>query len=270
MQSIKLGIVGAGNMASALVRGLLGSGSLRPEQIRVSDVSEAALQVLSASYAVETALDNRAVSGWADVVLIAVKPDVVRLILPDLKAAYREEQLFLSIAAGIPIRTISDSLGPAARIIRAMPNTPALVLAAATALARGANASDSDVALACDIFRAVGSPVVLEESQLDAVTGLSGSGPAYVMLIIEALADGGVKMGLKRETALFLAIQTLYGSAKLLLDTGEHPAVLKDRVASPGGTTIAGLCALEAGGLRHALIEAIEAATRRSSELGEG
>lgn len=270
MQSINLGIVGGGNMASALIRGLLGSKSLGTQQIRVSDKLEAQLQALNREYGIETAKDNRTISQWADVVLIAVKPQVVPAVLPELKDTYRKEQLFISIAAGVPIASFAAVLPAGARVIRAMPNTPALVQQAATALARGAHANDDDLELACHVFRAVGTPVVLEESQLDAVTGLSGSGPAYVMLMIEALADGAVNMGLSRQVALTLATQTLYGSAKLLLESGEHPAVLKDRVASPGGTTIAGLRALEQHGLRHALIEAVAAATERSRCLGRG
>jgi len=175
----------------------------------------------------------------------------------------------VSIAAGVPIGVFAEKLPAGARIVRAMPNTPALVLEGATALARGTHATDADVATARGIFDAVGETVVLDESQMDAVTGLSGSGPAYVMLIAEALADGGVRMGLSRETARTLAVRTLYGSAKLLLESGEHPAVLKDKVASPAGTTIAGLCVLESHGVRNALIEAVTAATLRSKELGK-
>jgi len=269
MKSIKLGIVGAGNMATALVRGLLVSGRLSAEQMRVTDVSEAQCQALRTAHAVVSEASNAALAAWANVVLVAVKPQVVPSILADLKAAYRAEQLVVSIAAGVPIGVFAEKLPAGARIVRAMPNTPALVLEGATALARGTHATDADVATARGIFDAVGETVVLDESQMDAVTGLSGSGPAYVMLIAEALADGGVRMGLSRETARALAVRTLYGSAKLVLESGEHPAALKDKVASPGGTTIAGLCALESHGVRNALIEAVTAATLRSKELGK-
>jgi pyrroline-5-carboxylate reductase len=269
MKSIKLGIVGAGNMASALVRGLLVSGRLSAEQLRVTDVSDAQCQALRTAYAVVSEANNTALAAWANVVLVAVKPQVVPSILLDLAAAYRPEQLIVSIAAGVPSALFAQALPTGARIVRAMPNTPALVLEGATALARGTHATDADVATARGIFDAVGETVVLDESQMDAVTGLSGSGPAYVMLIAEALADGGVRMGLSRETARALAVRTLYGSAKLLLESGEHPAALKDKVASPAGTTIAGLCALESHGLRNALIEAVTAATLRSKELGK-
>lgn len=269
MKSIQLGIVGAGNMASALVRGLVVSGRLTSEQIRVTDISEAQCQALRQAHGVARAANTLELAAWANVVLIAVKPQVVPSILPDLAAAHRKEQLIVSIAAGVATRTIALVLPAGARVVRAMPNTPALVLEGATALAGGEHATEADVATTRDIFDAVGETVVLDESQMDAVTGLSGSGPAYVMLIAEALADGGVRMGLKRETAQALAVRTLYGSAKLLLESGEHPAALKDKVASPGGTTIAGLCALERHGLRSALIEAVTAATLRSVELGK-
>lgn len=256
-------------MASALVRGLIVSGRLSAAQIRVCDISKAQCQALQQAHGVQSADTTSALVAWANVVLIAVKPQVVPSILPDLAAAYREEHLVLSIAAGVATPVIARALAAGARVVRAMPNTPALVLEGVTALARGEHATEADVAMARDIFDAVGAIVVLDEPQMDAVTGLSGSGPAYVMLVVEALADGGVRMGLKRETALALAARTLYGSAKLLLESGEHPAALKDKVASPGGTTIAGLCALEHHGVRNAFIEAVTAATLRSAELGK-
>lgn len=269
MKPIQLGIVGAGNMASALVRGLIVSGRLSAAQIRVSDISAAQCQVLQQAHGVQSANGTAALTAWANVVLIAVKPQVVPDVLQDLAAAHRDDLLVLSIAAGVSTRVIAEALAPGARVVRAMPNTPALVLEGATAVAPGQHATDADLVLARNIFDAVGATVVLDEPQMDAVTGLSGSGPAYVMLVVEALADGGVRMGLKRETALALAVRTLYGSAKLLLESGEHPASLKDKVASPAGTTIAGLCALERHGVRSAFIEAVTAATLRSAELGK-
>lgn len=267
MHSIKLGIIGAGNMANALVRGLVASKRLDTAQIRATDVSEQQRSALTAAYGVTTEASNAALLSWANVVLVAVKPQAVPHILADLSDNHAN-QLFISIAAGVPIQTFASALPPAARVIRAMPNTPALVLAAATALSPGAHATDADIETARAIFDAVGQSFVVSEAHMDAVTGLSGSGPAYVMLIVEALADGGVRMGLPRDIARALATQTLYGSAKLLLESGEHPGTLKDKVASPGGTTIAGLCELEARGARSALIEAVTAATLRSAELG--
>ncbi len=178
-------------------------------------------------------------------------------------------KLVISVAAGVPIAAMERRLGAGARIIRTMPNTPSLVGAGACALSRGEHASDEDLAVATRIFQAVGITTVVDENLLDAVTGLSGSGPAYIFLVIEALSDAGVKVGLPRYTAQKLAAQTVLGSAQLLIETGTHPGQLKDQVTSPGGTAIAGLHTLEAGGLRTTLINAVEAATRRAKELGE-
>jgi pyrroline-5-carboxylate reductase len=190
-------------------------------------------------------------------------------VVKEVASAFGPETLAISIAAGIPIAAFERRLPENTRVVRAMPNTAAIALAGATAIAPGSHATDADMSLAKHIFDAVGRTVVLDESLIDAVTGLSGSGPAYIMLIIEALADGGVKVGLHRETALLLAAQTVYGSAKLQLDTGEHPGRLKDMVTSPGGTAIAGLHTLESGGLRRTLIDAVEIATTRAQELGQ-
>ena len=269
MRGRKIGFLGGGNMAAALVRGLLQSSTVGPEQIRVSDVKGERLTELHAKYGVETTDDNEALAHWADVVVIAVKPQIVDRILAPLAAAVNDGDLVISIAAGVPIEAMEARLPPNARVIRSMPNTAAIALAGATAIAAGTNATHEDMMLAKAFFEAVGRCVVVDESLLDAVTGLSGSGPAYVMLMIEALADGGVKVGLGRDIALLLAAQTVYGAAKLQLDTGEHPGRLKDMVTSPGGTAIAGLHTLEAGGLRRTLIDAVEAAANRSAVLGE-
>ena len=211
---------------------------------------------------------NEDLARWADVIVIAVKPQIVDRILGALSASLNESDLVISIAAGVPIEALEARLPDGARVVRAMPNTAAIALAGATAIAPGAHATEDDLEVARALFEAVGRCVVVDESLLDAVTGLSGSGPAYVMLMIEALADGGVKVGLGRDTALLLAAQTVYGAAKLQLETGEHPGRLKDMVTSPGGTAIAGLHTLEAGGLRTTLIDAVEAASRRAAELG--
>ena len=205
----------------------------------------------------------------ADIVVLSVKPQTMEHLLDEIAPAVDHRKLVISIAAGISIAAIARKLGAGVRIVRTMPNTPALVGAGATALARGAHATDADLEQARALFQAVGTTVVVEEQHLDAVTGLSGSGPAFLFLVIEALADGGVKVGLARPVAMALAAQTVLGSAKLVLETGEHPGRLKDQVTSPGGTAIAGVHALEQGGLRAALIDAVEAATRRSHELGE-
>ena len=205
----------------------------------------------------------------ASIVVLSVKPQAMNRLLEEIKPALDESKLVISIAAGVPIEAIERKVGHGIRIIRTMPNTPALVGAGATALAPGEHATEADLVQAKALFEAVGMAVVVEEPLLDAVTGLSGSGPAYIFLIIEALADGGVKAGLARDQAQELAAQTVLGSAKLLIETGEHPGRLKDQVTSPGGTAIAGLHTLEAGGLRTTLMDAVEVATNRSRELGK-
>jgi pyrroline-5-carboxylate reductase len=264
----RIGLVGAGNMASALVRGLIASGSVTNEGVRASDPNGERLRELTAAHAIVTHTDNHELVVWADIVVLAVKPQALTSVLTELAPLIRPEQLLISIAAGVPIAAIEAILPAGSRVVRAMPNTAAIVLAGATGVAAGSRATAEDVTSAKALFEAVGRVVVVDESSLDAVTGLSGSGPAYVMMVIEALADGGVKVGLTREAALLLAAQTVYGSAKLQLETKEHPARLRDMVASPGGTTIAGIHALESGGLRPALINAVEQATQRSRELG--
>lgn len=268
MDGRRVGFLGGGNMAGALIRGLLQSKTVTADQIRASDVNRGRLAEIEATYGVAAVADNEAVARWADVIVIAVKPQLVERILLSLGDAVQGTDVVISIAAGIPIAVLEARLPAGSRVVRAMPNAAAIALAAATGVAKGANVTDGDIAVAKALFEAVGRCVVVEESLLDAVTGLSGSGPAYVMVVIEALADGGVKAGLPRETALLLAAQTVYGAAKLQMETGEHPGRLKDMVTSPGGTTIAGLHALEAGGLRGTLMDAVEAAWLRSAELG--
>jgi pyrroline-5-carboxylate reductase len=264
----KIGFIGGGNMAGALIRGLLTSHAVDPAHIRASDLNEGRRDELKNKFGIEATEDNAAVAEWADVIVIAVKPQIVDRVLGALGEGVREGDLVVSIAAGVPIEALEARLPAGARVVRTMPNTAAMALAAATAIAPGTHATKADIEVAKALFSAVGRVVVLDESLLDAVTGLSGSGPAYVMVMIEALADGGVKVGLGRDVALLLAAQTVYGAAKLQLDTGEHPGRLKDMVTSPGGTAIAGLHTLESGGLRRTLIDAVEAAARRSAELG--
>jgi len=197
-----------------------------------------------------------------------VKPQILPAVLAEVAPALKPGALLISVAAGVPVAVIERLVPAGTRVVRTMPNTPALVGAGATAIAAGGHATAADLEVAKRLFDAVGMTVILDEEQLDAVTGLSGSGPAYVFLIIEALSDAGVKMGLSRYNALALAAQTVHGAAKLLIETGEHPGRLKDMVTSPGGTAIAGIATLEAGGLRTTLINAVEAATSRSRELG--
>ena len=269
MKTRKLGFLGAGNMAGALIKGLLHAGVVDAENIIASDVKSDRLKQLHATHGIRVTQDNHALVREVDVLVLAVKPQVIDKILTDIGGDVRPDTLVISVAAGVPIESIEARLPSDARVVRSMPNTPATALAGATAISAGTHATEDDLATARALFEAVGRVVTLDEALLDAVTGLSGSGPAYIMVIIEALADGGVKVGLHRDTALLLAAQTVFGSAKLLLETGEHPGRLKDMVTSPGGTAIAGLHTLESGGLRRTLIDAVEAATKRSAELGE-
>lgn len=263
-----IGFLGAGNMAGALIKGLLHSGVVEASAIVASDVKADRLKHLHAVHGIRVTQDNHELVREVDVLVLSVKPQVIDKALSLVGADIQAHTLVISVAAGVPIEAIEGRLPPHARVVRSMPNTPATALAGATAIAGGTHATEADMERAEQIFQAVGRVVRLEEGLLDAVTGLSGSGPAYVMLIIEALADGGVKVGLHRDTALLLAAQTVYGSAKLLLETGDHPGRLKDMVTSPGGTAIAGLHTLESGALRKTLIDAVETATRRAAELG--
>lgn len=263
----RLAVIGSGNMAEALVRGILRAGLFLPDAITASDVLEDRLRLFREQFGIATGTDNAAIVAKADLVLLAVKPQVMGQVLQDLAQAV-DRHLVISIAAGIPTYSIEARFPRPVRVVRVMPNTPALVLEGASALCAGAHATAGDLAMARAIFEAVGRAVVLDETALDAVTGLSGSGPAYIFVVIEALADAGVRVGLSREVAQLLAAQTVLGSARMVLETGKHPAALKDMVASPGGTTIAGLHALEAGALRAALLDAVQAATERSRELG--
>jgi pyrroline-5-carboxylate reductase len=264
----KIGFLGGGAMAGALIKGLVTGGRVTRDQIRASDVKAPRLAELGRSFGIETTTDNAELVQWANVIVVSVKPQIVDRVLPIVAAHLAPEALVISIAAGVPILVFEETLGEGAKVIRTMPNTAAIAQAAATALSAGTHATEADMNVAVALFEAVGRCAVLDENLLDAVTGLSGSGPAYVMLMIEALADGGVKVGLGRDTALLLAAQTVYGAAKLQLETGEHPGRLKDMVTSPGGTAIAGLHTLESGGLRRTLIDAVEAAATRSAELG--
>lgn len=269
MKSQRIGMLGAGNMAGALIRGLLASKSVTADQIVASDVRADHLKELSTKYGIKTFSDNRLLAAASNLVVLAVKPQVIDRVLDQMADAFSPDTLLVSIAAGVPIRSLEARLPAHVRVVRAMPNTAAIALAGATGIAAGSRATQEDIDVTQALFAAIGRSVVLDETLIDAVTGLSGSGPAYVMVMIEALADGGVKVGLHRDTALLLAAQTVYGSAKLLLETGEHPGRLKDMVTSPGGTAIAGLHTLETGGIRRTLIDAVEAATRRAVELGE-
>lgn len=265
-----IGFVGGGNMAEALIRGLVRGGHAPAERVAASGPRTERMAELRDAYGIKTTADNREVARQSQILVLSVKPQILDRVLLEIADAVMPAALVISLAAGVSTTAIERRLPSGARVVRSMPNTPALVGAGATAIAAGSHAEASDLDLARFVFDAVGITVVLEENQLDAVTGLSGSGPAYIFLILEALADAGVKVGLSRRTAQKLAAQTVMGSAKMLLDTDGHPGQLKDMVTSPGGTAIAGLHTLEQGGLRTTLINAVESATLRSRELGRG
>jgi pyrroline-5-carboxylate reductase len=267
MRKLAIAFIGAGQMARALAAGFVKAGLAAPQRMTAADpVSEARTAFQQSVAGAHTIADNAAACKSADVVILATKPQQIAAAIGPLEAA-TAGKLVISIAAGVKLATLDTALGKA-RLIRVMPNTPCLVGQSASAYALGPRATRDDERLVDELLSAVGLALPVDETLLDAVTGLSGSGPAFVYVIIEALADGGVRMGLKRDVALRLAAQTVRGAAQMVLETGEHPAVLKDRVASPGGTTIAGLEALESGGLRGTLMAAVEAATKRSIELG--
>jgi pyrroline-5-carboxylate reductase len=263
-----IAFLGAGNMAEALVKGLLRAEVAAAREVICSDRNPARAE-LTQRYGVRFTSSNTEAATAADIVVLSVKPQVMNKLLDEIAPVLDQRKLVISIAAGVPIAAIERKVGHGVRIVRTMPNTPALVGAGATALTAGEHATEEDLSQARALFDAIGRTVVVDEPQLDAVTGLSGSGPAYIFLVIEALSDAGVKVGLARATAQDLAAQTVLGSAKLLIETGEHPGRLKDQVTSPGGTAIAGLHTLEAGGLRTTLMNAVEAATHRAKELGK-
>ncbi len=265
----KIAFLGGGNMAEALIKGIVAAGAAKPGQIMVTDISVNRLEHLRKTYGVMIKKSNPEAVREAAIVILSVKPQVIDRVMHEIMADIDDTRLVISIAAGVTIEKIETSLPSGARVVRVMPNTPALVLAGAAAIAGGGHATAEDLALAQSIFNSVGRAVVVEEKLMDAVTGLSGSGPAYVFTIIDALSDAGVKAGLSRPLALELAAQTVYGAAKMVLDTKEHPGKLRDMVTSPGGTTIEGLHALEKGKLRATLMNAVEAATARSRELGK-
>ena len=262
------GFIGGGNMAEAIIKGMMAGGTA-PAAIMVAEPVAARRQQLTEKYNITTTADNSDVAATCKTIILAVKPQLAPTVCAALKSEVTGAHLLISIMAGISCATLEGFFTAAPRVVRVMPNTPALVLAGAAAAAPGKNATGEDMAEVESLLSQVGKCYLVEEKLLDAVTGLSGSGPAYVLTFIEALADGGVKNGLPRETALNLALQTVLGTAKLLAETGEHPGSLRDKVTSPGGTTIAGLHALEKGSFRATVMNAVEAATLRSKELGK-
>jgi pyrroline-5-carboxylate reductase len=270
LQGKKIGFIGSGNMGEALISGLVLSKAANPENIICSDIAEDLLEEIRTKYKVATTTDNIEVAEKSEIVIYATKPQILGSVLNETAVALDQSKLIISIAAGVPLAAIAAGLQKELRLIRVMPNICAFVKESATAIAAGQFVLKDDVALARAIFDSVGETVFIQENILmDAFTGLSGSGPAYIFTIVDAMADAGVKMGLSRKDSLFLSTQTILGSAKLLLESKEHPGQLKDRVASPGGTAIAGIHTLEQGGLRTTLINAVESAAKRSKELGD-
>ena len=265
-----IGFLGAGKMATALAKGFIHAGLVAPEQLIGSDVSEAARAAFAKETSAKTSGSNPDVAKFAHILILAVKPDHVAGALAEIHEHMTEKHLLISIAAGVTLARLEAGLGKDARVIRVMPNTPALVGASATGFALGKSATAGDAETAKKLFSAVGVAFQVKESLLDAVTGLSGSGPAYVYLFIESLSDGGVAAGLPREIATKLAAQTVLGAAKMVLETGQHPGALKDMVTSPGGTTIEGLHELEKGKLRGPVMSAVRAATEKPKKLGQG
>jgi pyrroline-5-carboxylate reductase len=265
----KLVFIGAGNMGEALIKGLLKAQAVPASNIIATARRAERAQELAQRYGITTTLQNAQATQQADVLIIAVKPQILTPTLQALKTSIQPHTLVISVAAGVPLSVLQNLVPQGTAVYRAMPNTPAVVRAGATAVAAGAHTTPEHAACVHAIFEAVGMVTEVDEPLLNAVTGLSGSGPAYVFMIIDALADAGVKVGLPRYKALALASHTVLGSAQLLIETGQHPGVLKDQVTSPGGTAIAGLHTLEEGGLRTTLINAVVAATQRSAELGD-
>jgi pyrroline-5-carboxylate reductase len=266
---LAIGFLGAGQMATALAGGWIKAGLLDTTRSRAADPFAEARAKFEKATAIGTLNGNRDVAEACDLLILAVKPQVLPTVLEELRPALHARHLVISIAAGVTLQALTDSLGSTVRLIRVMPNTPCLVGASATGYSPGGAATPDDVELVGKLFGAVGKAYRVSEPLLDTVTGLSGSGPAYVYMLIEAMADGGVRCGLPRDVSISLAAQTVFGAAKMILETGQHPAILKDAVTSPGGTTIAGLQVLERSAFRAATIDAIEAATNRAKELGK-
>jgi pyrroline-5-carboxylate reductase len=267
---LTIGFLGAGRMATALAQGFVKAGIVRPAQLMAHDVVPAARQAFGAATGAKICLTNADVLRNASVIILAVKPQQTTEVLAEIQPVFTPRHLLVSIAAGVTLATMESSLPAKARVIRVMPNTPALVGASASGFACGKAATRSDAALTQRLLSAVGVAVEVKESLLDAVTGLSGSGPAYVYQFIEAMSDGGVAAGLPRDLATKLAAQTVLGAARMVIETGEHPGALKDAVTSPGGTTIEGIHELEKGKFRGTVINAVRAAADKARKLGGG
>ena len=268
ISSSTIGFIGGGQMAEAMVRGILAAGLVPKDSIMIAEPTTARCEYLHAQYGTRCTQDADSLCRACNVLVVAVKPQLAELVLAQYRPFVTAGHLVVSIMAGIPLQVLAGYFAEPVRLIRVMPNTPALVLAGASAFSPNLLTTSADREIATALFSAVGTCVEVPESQLDAVTGLSGSGPGYVFTFIEAMIDGGVLAGLPRQVAEQLVLQTVYGSAKLALETGEPPAVLKGKVTSPGGTTITGLQVLEEGAFRGVVMGAVAAATLRSKELG--
>jgi pyrroline-5-carboxylate reductase len=266
--AMRVAVLGAGKMGGILLQAFLDSGLFAPEQIVATVAHEGRAKALSLQYGVTVTTDNVAAVTGADVVLLGVKPQQMGDVVRHIAGALTPGTLLISVAASVRTSVIEEAAGAGSCVIRSMPNTPAKVGAGVTALCRGAHATDAQMELAQKIFETVGRAVVVDEKHMDAVTGLSGSGPAFLYIIIEALAEAGVNVGLPRDVATLLAAQTTYGAAKMVLETGSHPALLKDEVTTPAGCTVDGILELEEGGLRVTLIKAVKRATERAKQLG--
>ncbi|RTZ95799.1 MAG: pyrroline-5-carboxylate reductase [Deltaproteobacteria bacterium] len=270
LQNKTISFIGGGNMGTALMRGIIQSKAARPENIICTDIRESQLERLHNELGVKTMTDNIAAVKAADIIIYAVKPQILPKVLAETAEGLNMDKLIISIAAGVSLTAIESKLNKQLRLIRVMPNICASVGMSASAIAAGRHIQADDIKLSKKILDSVGETILIGENDLmDAITGLSGSGPAYIFLIIDAMADAGVKVGLSRRDSLALAAQTVSGAAQMMLKTGKHPGQLKDQVTSPGGTAIAGLHTLEKGGLRTTIINAVEAATNRSRELGK-
>jgi len=263
----KIGFIGGGNMAEAMIKGLL-AGSFPADKIMASEPSELRREHLLEAFGIQLAGNNLELMESCDIVFLSIKPQIAVEVLEEVSGVYSDDKLIISILAGVTTGAIEKFFQGAPRVVRVMPNTPALVGEAASAICRGHYANQDDLAVVKQLFELVGKVQMIDERQMDAATGLSGSGPAYIYTVIEALADGGVREGLRRDIAHALAVQTVVGAALMVRETGEHPAILRDQVCSPGGTAITGVSTLEKNGLRTTLMEAVSASAARSRELG--
>jgi pyrroline-5-carboxylate reductase len=267
IQGRKIGFLGLGKIGEALAQGLIARAGARREDLMGSVKLEDSIARVEERCGIRATTDSRAVVAASEILILATKPQAVPAVLADVGDAVRENQLFISVAASVPTAFIEERLRAPAPVVRVMPNTPCLLGAGMSVLAKGRRAKEGDLAQARAIFDAVGRTAILEERLLDAVTGLSGSGPAYIYLVIEALAEAGVKLGMPRDVATLLSSQTVFGAARMVLETGEHPALLKDVVTTPAGCTVDGLLELEEGKLRVTLVKAVVKAAARASEL---